>query len=134
MKTIEVYIPIEVGSGELPKKKGLYIAQRNEGSFSELYWSGKAWKQWENRPDEKDYKDVIVWLKKTTLTVEGYSVEQVKILELFREVMMRSQIYFPETEQDLDWFNDGIIGQRNLFVEVGELLGIGKLNEGDEIK
>lgn len=53
-----------------------------------------------------------------------------EVLPLLRELAMRSQICFPETEEDLDQFNEGIKGQNDLFLKIMTVLDLGNL-KGD---
>lgn len=51
-----------------------------------------------------------------------------ELREALREFAMRENIFFPETENDLKWFESGNIGNedlRNLFRRVGVLLNLG---------
>jgi len=57
----------EVPVSEKPKKEGTYIALRSSGNWSDLYWSGKAWKEYKGRADRKDYTDVTKYLEPITL-------------------------------------------------------------------
>lgn len=52
--------------------------------------------------------------------------EEMRCLKiLLRELTMRSQIAFPEDEQDLEWFDEGLVGQTELFETIFETLGLG---------
>lgn len=44
---------------------------------------------------------------------------------LLRELVMRAQIFFPENEQDLKWFEEQFKGQNDLFLKLSHLLGLG---------
>lgn len=52
---------------------------------------------------------------------------------LLREVVMREGLFFPETSQDLEWQQGGIIGQRKLFRRIEKAIGVGKTSLSDEI-
>ena len=64
-----------------PTEVGYYIAMRLDGGWHELYWSGKAWKQWEGREDRKDYHDVTHWLKPYTEVLQEAQVSDVPVGE-----------------------------------------------------
>ncbi len=60
---------------------------------------------------------------------------------LLRELFMKSNLGFPETEQDLDWFNQGkepIESYRDLLIRISEELGLGKVDivteNGNDVK
>lgn len=56
-----------------------------------------------------------------------------KLKMLLRETVFRCQLAFPESEQDLKWFDEGTVIQNSgdFFERIDKELGLGEL-EGDE--
>lgn len=60
------------------------------------------------------------------------SEKKTNLRNLLREVVMRQQLAFPETEEDEYWFNEGLKDineseKLSLMFKIGETLGLGKI-------
>lgn len=43
-------------------------------------------------------------------------------LEMLREIIMRCQLSFPQNEQDIKWFDEGINNKTDLLVRINEFI------------
>ena len=70
------------------------------------------------RADAEDYEDAAIACAKI-------AEEKAKgMADLLCEIAMRTNIALPETEQQMQWFEDGLIGQQNLMKQLFAALNL----------
>jgi len=56
----------------------------------------------------------------------------VELRKLLLETVLRCQLFLPEDEEQLKWFEDGTsIFKSDIIVMLGDELGLGKINDDD---
>jgi len=73
---------------------------------------------------ETEIRDMIHELHQLWLNSSRES-EPSDLLKLFRETVMRSQIVFPETDEDVKWHEEGLVKNTDLMSKIMDVLKLG---------
>lgn len=82
------------------------------GSILEQYQSG----------DAATIKRLMDENERLSLELEIARGRNRELVKLLREIVIRAQLDFPTTEEEYEWFKEGMKGQHDLFIKLNDVL------------